>query len=51
MTVAGRSNCLLWALLLYLRRRAKGRQGYIMLRRSRWALKFRSTSRTEMVMM
>lgn len=31
-----RSNCLLWAVLLYLRRRAKGRQGYIMLRRSRW---------------
>lgn len=36
MTAPGRSNCLLWALLLYLRRRAKGRQGYIMLRRSRW---------------
>lgn len=36
MTAPGRSNCLVWALLLYLRRRAKGRQGYIMLRRSRW---------------
>jgi len=30
------SNCLVWALLLYLRRRAKGRVGYLMIRRSRW---------------
>jgi len=29
-----RSNCLLWAVLLYLRRRAKGKPGYLMLRRS-----------------
>lgn len=31
-----RSNCLVWAVLLYLRRRARGKPGYLMLRRSRW---------------
>ena len=36
MTAPGRSNCLVWALLLYLRRRAKGKPGYLMMRRSRW---------------
>ena len=30
-----RSNCLLWAWALYWRRRAKGREGYLLLRRSR----------------
>jgi hypothetical protein len=30
-----RSNCMLWAWRLYWRRRAKGREGYIMFRRSR----------------
>ena len=30
------SNCIIWALLLYRRRRAKGKIGYIMLRRSRF---------------
>ena len=30
-----RSNCFAWAIALYLRRRAKGREGYIMIRRSR----------------
>jgi hypothetical protein len=30
-----RSNCLFWALRLYLRRRAKGFEGYLLLRRSR----------------
>lgn len=30
-----RSNCIWWAWRLYWRRRAKGREGYIMLRRSR----------------
>lgn len=30
-----RSNCALWALLLYWRRRAKGRSCYLMVRRSR----------------
>lgn len=29
-------NCLTFALLLYLRRRKRGRQGYIVIRRSRW---------------
>lgn len=31
-----RTNCLLWAWALYRRRRRKGRQGYVALRRSRW---------------
>jgi hypothetical protein len=30
------SNCIVFALLLYLRRRAKGHKGYIIVRRSRW---------------
>lgn len=30
------SNCIVWALLLYLRRRAKGKPGYLMVRRSRF---------------
>lgn len=31
----GRSNCLLFALALYWRRRRKGREGYLVIRRSR----------------
>jgi len=31
-----KSNCIVWAIALYLRRRAKGKFGYIMVRRSRW---------------
>lgn len=31
-----RSNCVVWALLLYLRRSGKGRDCYIAIRRSRW---------------
>ena len=31
-----RSNCLLWACILYRRRRAKGKEGYLVLRWSRW---------------
>lgn len=34
--LARRSNCIVWAILLYWRRRAKGKAGYLMLRRSRW---------------
>lgn len=30
------SNCIAWALALYIRRRRAGREGYILLRRSRW---------------
>lgn len=30
-----RSNCLLWAWSLYWRRRGKGREGYLLFRRSR----------------
>jgi hypothetical protein len=30
-----RSNCVVWAVLLYLRRRERGRSGYLMLRKSR----------------
>jgi hypothetical protein len=30
-----RSNCLFWGLALYRRRRAKGREGYLLIRRSR----------------
>ena len=30
-----RSNCIAWAWALYWRRRAKGREGYLMIRRSR----------------
>lgn len=30
------SNCAIWAILLYWRRRAKGKPGYLMIRRSRW---------------
>lgn len=30
------SNCIIWALLLYRRRRAKGKVGYLMVRRSRY---------------
>lgn len=30
------SNCLLFALLLYARRRRRGRFGYLVIRRSRW---------------
>lgn len=30
------SNCIVWAILLYLRRRAKGKAGYLMVRRSRF---------------
>lgn len=30
------SNCLFWAILLYLRRRRKGKSCYLMLRRSRF---------------
>lgn len=32
-----RSNCVLWAIALYRRRKAKGREGYIMIRASRLA--------------
>lgn len=32
-----RSNCIFFALALYRRRRAKGREGYLMVRRSRLA--------------
>ncbi len=31
-----RSNCLAFALALYRRRRRKGREGYLLMRRSRW---------------
>lgn len=31
-----RSNCIVWAVLLYLRRRRRGREGYLMVRASRW---------------
>jgi hypothetical protein len=31
-----RTNCLLWAIALHRRRSAKGREGYLMLRWSRW---------------
>jgi len=31
-----RSNCLLWAVTLYLRRRRRGRHGYVIARRSHW---------------
>lgn len=31
-----RSNCVVFALALYRRRRKKGREGYIAIRRSRW---------------
>lgn len=31
-----RSNCILFAVALYRRRRRKGREGYIVIRRSRW---------------
>jgi hypothetical protein len=31
-----RSNCLLWAIALHRRRQRKGREGYLMLRWSRW---------------
>lgn len=30
-----RSNCIVWAVALYWRRRRKGREGYLLLRRSR----------------
>lgn len=32
----GRSNCLVFALALYWRRRRAGREGYLVIRRSRW---------------
>lgn len=32
-----RSNCIVFAVALYLRRRRKGREGYLMMRRSRLA--------------
>ena len=32
-----RSNCLVWAALLWLRRRRRGREGYLVLRMSRHA--------------
>lgn len=31
-----KTNCVLWALALYARRRTKGREGYLVIRRSRW---------------
>ena len=31
-----RTNCLLWAIALHRRRSRKGREGYLMLRWSRW---------------
>ena len=31
-----RTNCLLWAIALHRRRARKGREGYLMLRWSRW---------------
>lgn len=31
-----RSNCLIWACALYRRRRARGREGYLLFRWSRW---------------
>nr|WP_145544794.1 hypothetical protein [Variovorax boronicumulans] len=31
-----RSNCLIWAVALYWRRRKKGAAGYLVMRRSRW---------------
>lgn len=31
-----RSNCLVFALALYVRRRRRGREGYLLFRRSRW---------------
>ncbi len=31
-----RSNCVVFALTLYARRRRKGREGYLVMRRSRW---------------
>lgn len=31
-----RSNCLIWAVLLYLRRRRRGDEVYMAVRRSRW---------------
>lgn len=31
-----RSNCIFFALALYGRRRRKGREGYVLIRRSRW---------------
>ncbi len=31
-----RSNCVVFALQLYVRRRRKGREGYLVMRRSRW---------------
>lgn len=31
-----RTNCVAFALVLYLRRKRRGREGYIVLRRSRW---------------
>ena len=34
--MAGRSNCLIWAMALYLRRRRKGDEVYLAVRRSRW---------------
>lgn len=34
-----RSNCLIFALALYRRRKAKGREGYLVIRRSRLARK------------
>lgn len=30
------SNCILWAISLYLRRRRKGKRGYLLVRRSRF---------------
>lgn len=31
-----RSNCIVYAVAIYFRRRSKGHEGYIALRRSRW---------------
>lgn len=31
-----RTNCVVWAMLLYRRRRREGYEGYIVLRKSRW---------------
>ena len=31
-----RSNCLIWAIALHRRRGRKGREGYLVIRRSRW---------------
>lgn len=31
-----RTNCVLWAIALYRRRRRAGKRGYILLRRSHW---------------